>query len=76
MEGKIKTLQEVLGRTNYLLFFDMTRTTQKTMCPTIFVLLHVFTAMGISLPRRYLAMAEGIHIERHKTEKKDLRSMH
>jgi hypothetical protein len=38
--------QEVLGRTNSLLSFDTTWTTQKTTRPTVILLLHVY-----SLPR-------------------------
>jgi hypothetical protein len=33
--------QEVLGRTNFLLTFDVTQTTQKTTHPTV-LLLHVY----------------------------------
>jgi hypothetical protein len=41
----LKTIskQEILGRTNRLLSFYMTRTAQKTTRPTILPLLHVYS---------------------------------
>jgi hypothetical protein len=41
-------LQKDLDRTNHLLPFDMIRTAQKTMHPTILLLLTVFVAMVAS----------------------------
>jgi hypothetical protein len=58
--------QEVLGRTNRLLSFDTTRTAQKRMRPTIFLLLSVFVAAGTCLPRRCLSILWGLHMQTHR----------
>jgi hypothetical protein len=39
----ISKVQEVVGRTNHLLSFDTTRTAYKMTCPTILLLLGVYS---------------------------------
>jgi hypothetical protein len=53
------------GRTNRLLSFHMTRTTDETTCPTFFLLLRVFLDARTRLPSRCLVISE-IYIQTHR----------
>jgi hypothetical protein len=61
-----KYIQEVLGRTNHLLSFDVTLIAKKTTCSTNLLLLRVFVAAVTFSPSHCLATTD---IQTHRWER-------